>query len=352
MNRLKSTLLILLSILMVFSLVISGCGKKDEKVEETPNEDENSVVVELPEPEFVYTAPLTGIGTNNPLPERLVAVMIENSAAARPQSGLQEADVVYEILAEGMITRFIAIFHSQSPDTFGPVRSIRPYFIELANGLDAIIVHAGSSIHAHFILTKGDQPYLDETTNAGAYFTRVDFRQRPHNVYTNLERIWQGAKDKKYRLEGEFPKLQFLAEGEEVAGTSANQVTITYSSSNYVVGYQYDATSESYRRLVNGEAHVDKETNQPLTTKNLLVIEAPHQMIANDEAGRREVELDGPGQGYLFQQGKMQAITWERTDKKMIRAFINGEEVKYVPGNTWVLVIPTVPGLAKSVVVE
>ncbi|UUZ92237.1 DUF3048 domain-containing protein [Paenibacillus sp. P25] len=162
----------------------------------------------------VYRAPLTGLETPEPVTRRPVMVMVNNHPAARPQSGLSQADLVYECLAEGEITRLVAIFQSRSfPDPIGPVRSIRPYFIELGKGFGALQVHAGGSPDGYAQLEREHIPELDEITNAGPSFWRESFRKAPHNLYTNLEKIGAGAERRGRRARGRRSRYFLLRMG-------------------------------------------------------------------------------------------------------------------------------------------
>ena len=172
-------------------VLLVACGKQDTA--SMPSEPEQVENPSLPQEEqkvketFKYVAPLTGLGTNEELPKRVVMVMINNAPQARPQSGLDSADIVYEVLAEGSITRLVGLYHSREPKVIGPVRSIRPYYIDIGSGFEAIMVHAGGSPDA--LTTLKGMAHMDEIYNAGGFFWRENFRKAPHNLYTDLDRI-------------------------------------------------------------------------------------------------------------------------------------------------------------------
>lgn len=343
--------------LLVFAVTACGTGDEQETVQPVENnEPSDPQPDEQPDPKedetdkeeeetFKYTAPFTGVGTNDELPKRAVMVMINNHAKARPQSGLDKADVVYEVLAEGSITRMAAIYHSQKPKVIGPVRSVRPYYIDLGLGFDAVIVHAGGSPAALQILRDQGIAHMDEIYNAGAYFWRESFRKAPHNLYTDLERIYRGAERLGFRQSGNMPHMLFVSEDREPEGDTAEKIDISYTST-YGVSYEYDPDSKQYKRLTQGEPHNDLTTGEQLTATNVLVVSASHRILDNE--GRRAIDVYGPGNGYLFQRGKVQKVTWERKNG-LIRAYIDGEEVGLYPGNTWVHIIPNVPALENKV---
>ncbi len=306
----------------------------DEQLEQSNREEQaEDNKPEETEPKFI--APLTGLPSDFEINNRIIGIMVNNHNKARPQTGLNEADIVYEFLTEGMITRFVAFYQSKIPDVIGPVRSIRPYFIDLINGFDAIIVHAGGSYQAYDILQESSLPDLDEIKNAGEVFWRESFRIAPHNLYTSIEKIRKGAKKRGFRSEGYIPTISFLDKDDKVDGKKAEAITVNYDK-NYIVTYKYDEASKLYYRSINGEPHTDFETRLQLTAKNVLVIRAKHKVL--DSEGRRAINIDGPGKGLLFQNGVTREITWQRKDG-VIRPYINGEEQGLYPGQTWVIVV-------------
>ena len=186
-------LLLLLVFLFIGSIFLIGCSQ--EAAVDEPTKVDEPLEEEIEEEEvFDNIYPLTGIGTNEDIDHRAVAVTVNNDPAARPQSGVNEADIVYEVLAEGgIVTRFLAIFHSQKPENIGPVRSARGYLIELANGYDAFFVTHGWSPEAHNMLENQKKaPYLQGLYYDGIYFKRYNGRKAPHNSYITFENIEAG----------------------------------------------------------------------------------------------------------------------------------------------------------------
>ncbi len=339
--------------LFLLGLSLSGCGTKETATQSEPSVPQaETPAPQQPEepviPTFKYTAPLTGLGTNEELPKRVVMVMINNAPQARPQSGLDKADILYEILAEGAVTRFVGIYHSQMPEIIGPVRSIRPYYIDIGSGFDAIMVHAGGSPDALHTLNSKGMAHMDEIYNAGSSFWRESFRKAPHNLYTDIDKIWKGAASLGFRMEAEIPQLTFAGKSQEAGGTPAKKINVRYTS-QYEISYEYDEDLKRYKRLTLGKPHMDLTTGQQLSTVNLLVLASSHKIL--DKEGRRDVDVFGPGKGYLFQRGKAQEITWERKGG-LIRAYMDGKEIPMYPGNTWVNLIPNVPSLNQSVKFE
>src|SRR5690625_2486555 len=144
--------------------------------------------------------PLTGVGTDEGVDNRIVSVMVNNHPKARPQSGLSQADMVFEILAEGDITRFLALFQSEQPDVVGPVRSAREYYFTLADGYDALYVYHGAADFVNDMIINRGIPSLNgaQYDNNGHLFKREDFRKAPHNSYLLFDGVYDVAEQKGY----------------------------------------------------------------------------------------------------------------------------------------------------------
>lgn len=304
----------------------------------------------------VYRAPLTGLETPEPVTRQPVMVMVNNHPAARPQSGLSQADLVYECLAEGEITRLVAIFQSRSfPDPIGPVRSIRPYFIELGKGFGALQVHAGGSPDGYAQLEREHIPELDEITNAGPSFWRESFRKAPHNLYTNLEKIGAGAERRGLQGKGpEKPVFSFANGGGEAVQASAQEAgpgrdaEITFLLSSYKVGYTYDEASRTYLRSINGNKHIDLNNNEQLAAANVVIMGTDHKVL--DDEGRREVRLTGTGPALLLQGGKVRSIEWKRErEDEPVRYYEQGREAELRPGQTHIMIVPVTPSFEAHV---
>lgn len=334
-------------VIMAAFVALAGCGKSatEPKPEQVPDpapqveQDTPPVKIEPePEPEVIYphVYPLTGIGTEELMEERPLLMLIENHKDARPQSGLIDADIVYEILAEGEITRFAAVFHSQKPEVIGPVRSLRPYYAQIGEAIDALIVHAGYSPAALEYVQKKKLDHFDEIYNAGAYFWRSKERKAPHNLYTSVELIRKGMEAKKVRSEWKAPSaITFAGKDAEISGETAEKLLVEYLL-GYKVEYVYDAEKGTYLRNMAGSPHVDKETGEQIEASNVMIIKTSHRVL--DDVGRREVNIYGPGEGWLVQKGVAREIEW-KLENGLIRPYIDGQQAPLVPGKTWVQVI-------------
>ncbi|HCG4535958.1 TPA: DUF3048 domain-containing protein, partial [Salmonella enterica subsp. enterica serovar Typhi str. AG3] len=171
--------------------LLAGCGDKEKVVEaNTNNTSEEVVPVTGEESTFPYFAPFTGMGVANEITQRPILATINNYPDARPQSGLESADVIYEMLAEGDVTRLLALYQSEIPESIGPIRSARDYFIELAAGLDAFYIAHGYSPEAQQQLVNGFVDNVNGMQYDGILFKRSSDRVAPHNSYfpgENLE---------------------------------------------------------------------------------------------------------------------------------------------------------------------
>ncbi|MFJ7639771.1 DUF3048 domain-containing protein [Peribacillus sp. NPDC097206] len=329
--------------IMIAMLLLVGCSAKDKTEEDQQDE---SVMKDTDGSSGVF--PLTGISTDGEKKRRAVAVMINNHPQARPQSGLSEADIVYELLAEGDITRLLAVFQSETPDQIGPIRSARDYYIELAKGLDCLYVCHGNSPEAKTMLDKGYVDNLNGLYYDGTLFQRTTDRKAPHNSYTSFENIEKGAKEKGYELTGAPEPFAFLTEEEAkgLQGDAALNIDVVYGDASSNVHYEYEKAEEKYTRYSNGEQTVEYQSKKPVLLDNIFIIEAAHQVV--DDKGRRKIDLKSGGKGYLLQKGKINEVEWVNKDDRIIPV-INGKEVGLVTGKTWVNVIPNQPGIDKNV---
>jgi hypothetical protein len=294
--------------------------------------------------------PLTGMETDDMETDRPFAVMINNHPKARPQAGLAEADIVYEVLAEGDITRFLAIFHSQKPSFIGPVRSARDYYIDLSSGYDALYISHGWSPEAREMLQSGTVDHLNGLFHDGTLFERVSFKKAPHNSYISSENILKGADLKGYDMKGEIEPLLFHKESPVIEGELAQTVSIAYSRGSISqVKYVYNEQDGRYDRFTSDGQLIDYNTKQPVQADNLFIVEADHRIV--DEAGRRDIDLTSGGKGYLIQKGKARAVQWKNTDGKIL-PYQDGQLVPLLEGSTWINIVPSSAGFSNIVSIQ
>lgn len=352
----------ILSITAVLMLSACGGGKEPEVVApEVQAPIESPGEVPPVEQAASFTAPLTGMPLEEESNRRPIAIMINNAPAARPQSGLSKADIVYEVLAEGGITRLIGIFQSQTDiDKIGPIRSIRPYLINIGESYVGVLVHAGGSPEAYSIIQKQGKQDLDEIGNAGAYFWRDKDRKAPHNLYSNDEKLRAGMDKHHFADDVTIPHYTFIQEENADEGSNdqtmdmsgsepAAKVDITFLLKKYVVGYTYDQETKLYQRSINGTPHIDLNDQSVLSASNVIVLGANHKVL--DDVGRLSVDINTGGEAMLFQQGKVIKGQWVRSDGDVIRFVKDGKEVPLVPGTTYFNIVPNSPEFATHVTI-
>lgn len=310
------------------------------------------LVVKLPEPNFKNVAdaleklaadyyPLTGYERTEKKENRSLAVVVSNHPDARPQTGLSQADFVFEYLVEGNITRFLALFHSEKPEKIGPVRSARPYFIETAKGYGSFFVAHGYSDTAEKLLKDGIIDNINGMQYDSVLFKRSNDRVAPHNSYITYENIAKGADTVKATLAVPEPDkyLFFLDSDKQLTlGSVVEEFTVNYNDNSYSPTYTYDAEKLQYFRTVKENITKDNATGAMLMLRNILVLEANHSYEANSSS-LRVIDLNSGGKGYLFQNGVKIAIDWNNINGKLT-VFANDLELKLGVGKTWVNIVP------------
>ncbi|MBU9710237.1 DUF3048 domain-containing protein [Evansella tamaricis] len=348
---------VLVSLFTFIILPFVACSSDVEDVSIINDLEERTISLELketPDAPFGYY-PLTGMEIKEEMEVdyRAFGVMIENSMAARPQSGLYQADVVYEILSEGTITRFLAIFHSQKPERIGPLRSARSYYVHLNKGMDSIYVNAGGSPGG---LSLAESSYVDNINALiydGRFFSRSTDRVAPHNMYTTYDDLVAAAESIGYEMDRLPPKLHFVNKLAEVEGELVKELEVNYGSPSNNVQYKYDEGSKRYLRYIGGQPSNDLETGEPVAPKNIFIVEASHRVIPKGEdhidAGsqRREIDIDSGGNAYLIQEGILQEVEWVN-ENGILLPYKNGELLPFLPGQTWVNIVPSGSGGLQS----
>lgn len=341
----KSALIIACVLLVALS---AGCTQTPAAVS-VPAAPE--IPAPLPEPEPIV--PEVGSLLNGlPLEEALIhrrpiAVMLDNQAKARPQAGLSEADVVIEALAEGEITRYMAVFQSRDPQSIGPVRSARPYYINKALEYDAYYVHAGGSEAALGNVIRQGVADLDALHEGKVTFWRKSHKRAPHNLYTSPEALRSAAAARNYRDEWHGVPQTFSYEGGPSGGTAFTQVDMHFKgpgkgdSTGYVASFTAQPGNDRMMRTVNGKPHLDETTQTPLYAENLIIQIAAHHTL--DSEGRLAVDLIGSGDGFYCREGAYWPITWKKKDAADITVYTltDGTPLVMKPGILWVEIFPT-----------
>lgn len=345
-----------ISVLMLAAILLSACGTGNTapEVATMPVPSVSPLPSASPEPSPTVDpaqqlSGLTGLPVQESLP-RPLAVMINNAPAARPQSGISEADILYEVLAEGGITRMIGIFQSHTGVVkIGPIRSIRPYLLDLGESYGGVTVHAGGSPAAYAILQQQKKDDMDEIGKAGAYFWRDSERKAPHNLYSNADKLLEGAAKLGYAGSVEVPGYPFTdPDFIPTEGEAAAELNVNFLLNSYTVGYKYDTERRTYLRWVNGNPHLDLNNNSPVEAANVMVIGADHKVL--DDVGRLQIDVELGGEALLFQRGTVLKGKWARNPGDIIR-FVKGDgtEALMYPGVSHILIVPNSPSFSSHV---
>ena len=300
-----------------------------------------------PTPELM-AAPLTGRMVS---PERatrhVVAVMIDDQAAARPQSGLASASVVWQAPAEGGIPRYMALFQEGNPKAVGPVRSSRYYFIAWAAEWNSVYVHVGGSPQALAFLRsasgRGKVVYdADGFRYEGRYLWRIKSRFAPHNVYTDAEHLRSMAKKVGAKSVTYKPAWKFAPDIARDKRPKGGTIVVPYLANK--ITYKYDRQNNRYLRAVSGEKkQVDAASKSRVAPKNVVIMVVSFGPL-NDGSrkNRLEAKFTGTGRAWIATNGKTIKGTWKKSSLKGKTRFYgpDGEPVTLTVGQTFVQVVP------------
>lgn len=292
--------------------------------------------------------PFTGLPTNGIAlaSRRPLLIKIGNSPPERPQSGLEQADVVVEHLTEGAITRFSAIYYCSDARDIGPVRSARLIDLELVPMFGAIFAHVGGSEPVRQMIAASEIAQADfDDYGRAPIFREITERKRPFNRYTSTQEMYDLAA-KNLITGAAVPSFAFNA-AIPPGGRAVRKITIPYRKNLSDAVFTYDAAAKRYVRSTGASPHLDALSNQPLTAANVLVLYAPHETtnIVEDSLGSRSVKitLTGSGKALLLRDGQAFDLTWTRSDPHALWQFTaaNGAPIAFTPGTIWIEVVPT-----------
>jgi len=364
-NILSSVMLILLSVFLLVSF--TACGKDEVPEEpvvivEEPKEEVKPIVkpekveepVEIVEEEYTgpYN-PLTGLPVDEDISQnRPYAVMINDIYAALPQQGISKADIIYEAQVEGGITRMMAVYQDISDaGPVGSIRSSRHYYIDLAQGHDAIYVHAGGSPQAYSLLSARDIDNIDGVQGTGETFYRDSYRRSAmgyeHSMLLDPS-LLPGFVEK-YEMRSQHSEdyvcNMMFADDEDlkIAGDGSNiatYVTVAFSSSKDTI-FEYNADEKLYYASQYGMAYRDANDDTQVSAKNIIVVFADVYAIAGDSAGRMETILTGSGDGYFICNGEYVPITWSKEDNtsQFVYSDMNGAPITFGRGTSYVCIV-------------
>lgn len=281
-----------------------------------------------------------------------VAVMVDNLPdGARPQAGLDRADLVYELLVEGGITRFLAVYHRLDAPLIEPVRSVRTPYLYLVSELDAILAHIGAAelegpADAGSQMRDWGIRHLEEAVNPGV-FARDRFRSAPHNAYTAT--TWLRAYGNEIGWWGP-PAVQpwrFKDDWADINPADGGVGRVSYAFAGpfpaqraFAVDWYFNPASNSYARAMAGAWHADARSGAVLSARNVVVQFDRAELV--DREGHVLYGSTGEGPAYIFQDGQVVAATWVKPERTARTRYLdrNGVEVAFNRGPTWVSVVP------------
>ena len=353
-----------LALFAALVLLLSACGGGGEAAETptpaptptpVPTAPPTPQPTPTPEPELEDTGPLNPL-TGLPIDEkwvnsRPVAVMLNNLKQAMPQLGVSRADIIYEVLAEGGITRMLGVYQStEGVGLIGSVRSARTYYLELALGHDAIYLHAGGSPDAYSKIKAWNVTALDCVNGPyeGSLFWRDKDRIKQngsvHSVVTSGEAIGALFPTYSFRQEHEESyryEMAFAEDGTPADGQQALTIRVPFSS--YKTGvFTYDPDTGRYLIEEYGSAYIDGNTGEQVAVTNVLVLRTACRQIAGDTEGRITVDLSSGGEGWFACGGKLIPITWSKdgVNGQLVYKTQSGEALTLGAGTSYVNIIP------------
>jgi hypothetical protein len=309
-----------------------------------PTEEPKPVVQEKPAPTTapsLFTGLEVKIGEEN---RRSVAAMIENSQAARPQVGLTSADIVYEAVSEGGITRFVAIYSSSYPEKAGPIRSARSYFIDWLSEYDSMYVHAGGSPTA--LSRIGQYAIKDYPHSNDGTYVREPQRgvASEHTLFANILKIYQNGTGKKgWSATHDFASWNFK---KPTTPTGGGSITVDFSTAPFKVVWDFDIATNKWSRTMAGLPHKDRLSGEQITATNVVVITVQRSANAPYSGTGKESEWTmqtiGSGVASVFRDGTRIDGTWKKPSRTERTRFYDaaGAEIELNQGKTWVEVLP------------
>jgi hypothetical protein len=325
-------LVIILSLVLVFRLN-AQIDRKNTALKKEINNTKKEVLVKNGEMRLIDGL-LVEKGRENNLP---IAVMIDNHKDAWPPAGIDKANLVYEVEAEGGMTRYLAFFTDyQDIPEIGPIRSARPYYVDIAREYGALYVHVGGSPEA---LVKIKQEWvldINEFYNE-KYFWRAVDRFAPHNVMSSGDLLTKYLTDKKIYSK---PKYFPWAYSEDLAKEKRplkSGIIIDFSLKDYKVEWKYNKDDNHYVRFLNNFKQQTSEGNE-IIAKNIIIQTIEAEVI--DEELRLRMDIVGTGKATICRDGICRDGEWNKDNSSArTRYYLAGEEVKLVPGTTWVEII-------------
>ena len=341
---------------LIFALLIllTACGNKAETPSisaEPPSVEAPDQTVEPTATPTVITNPLTGEAIETDISaNRPYAVMLNNIKVALPQCGISKADILYEVLAEGNITRFEAIFSDlNGVGAIGSMRSSRPYYIELALSYDAIYLHAGGSEQAYSDISSKGVDNIDGVRGAysGEIFYRDPTRMKygtEHSLFTSSDKVIEYTSKLGYESthSGTFDYGLSFTENPDLGSSATSAATVNVSFEGIKdTSFTYHTDTGNYTGYQYGTDLIDGTTSQAVQFKNLLVLYAESKIL--DDYGRRSFNLDTTGTGHFICNGKTVPIKWSHSGTGSVFKYTleDGTPLELGVGKTYIAIVPT-----------
>ena len=337
----KNLIIIIAAAILLIGGIITSIILLSNKDNKDP--DENQEVNKEEQKKEEPTVQIVDLNSTS----RPYAIMINNIGAARPyHTGLQDAYLVYEIVVEGGITRYLALFKDKTNEVVGNVRSARHYYLDYVLENDAYYVHWGWSPQAQSDISTLDIDNLNGLIYSSPYFFRqkISGVNTEHTAFTNLSELANLADRLGYRKEtNKDLLLNYSATSVELSSDApdATNIDLKYSGSS-TTNYVYDSEAKVYKQLVNNKEHTDYETKEQYTVKNIIAYQVGNTTITGDNKGRQDLDNIGSGTGYFITEGKSIPITWEKDSRSQqtVYRYEDGTEITVNDGNTWIHIIP------------
>lgn len=354
----KKQIVILVLVIIVIAGGIFYFTKKSNK--ETKQIQLNSDIPAAGPANTGEVSPITGIACEN-WNKRTYAVMQPADVLARPLAGLGQADMVFEMSAVyGSITRLMGVYGCVTPEEVGSMRSARHDFVHLAKSLNSIYVHWGRADIEQFkdVLNSGIIDDMncnnDAGKSAGQYCFRKEGMERGvDSGYAKFAQLIEGANAFGYSTENKFVGYPHQAEVALDQRPSGGNLRVAYAKP-YDVEYDYDKTTNSYKRTWGSVADTDRNTKERIAPKNVVVMIADAAPIkvgeqyVNVQIGDPWFDQADSGSAFYYMNGQQYKGTWKKDkskiDSKLFFYDESGQEIKFVPGQIWVDIID--PGQA------
>jgi hypothetical protein len=305
--------------------------------------------------------PLSGLPAANgaATDRKPLLIKIDNAPAARPHYSITQADMVFEIIVEGGVTRLAAVFHAQDPAQIGSVRSARLVDRTLTQMVKGALVYSGTSAHALGLITNDvkEGKYVELSADHAQGYFRVNFRPAPYNLFTSAASQRENLKKLGAESSKDIPKWGFLVSQDHPAtiagmsgGAAAAEISIPYRADTSAVSYQYDAATKTYARFQNAAGRpardVDAVANKPVAATTVVIIHTEifdvNEIVDASGALSNDMRMTGTGAATVFRDGLRQDGTWSRKDDVSAFQFKNaaGEQILLSPGQPWIHVVP------------